>query len=367
MKKIVISSNTAWNIVNFRINMIIALQKCGYEIVVVSPYDKYVTELVKVGCSYIRVSIDRGGANPFMDALLLMKYIYIFHKERPDFYFGFTVKPNIYGSLAASFFGIRVINNISGLGSSFIKNNFLTNAVFFLYRLSLFRSSKVFFQNLQDLRLFVDLNIVKHSIATHIPGSGIDLDKFKLMPISAKANFSFLLVARLLWDKGIGEYVNASIILKKKYPDVQFYILGEFDEKNPSSISKDQFDQWSKEQNFIYLGSASDVRPYIENCDCVVLPSYREGASRALMEAAAMGRIIITSNVPGCQDIVDDDITGFICEVKSTADLVLKMEKAISLSLVERENMGLRARKKMELIFDEKIVIKNYIDSLTVI
>jgi glycosyltransferase involved in cell wall biosynthesis len=307
--------------------------------------------------------MDNKGVHPGRDLLLLLRFVWLFRKERPNVYLGYTVKPNIYGSLAAHALGIQVINNIAGLGSVFIKNSWLTRLVRWLYRIALSRSRCVFFQNNDDLDLFVKARLVAPDKIARLPGSGIDLRAFQPMPAVSLNNraFRFLLVSRMLWDKGVLEYVNAARIVGQIYPDVEFNLLGFLDVQNPTAISSEQMAAWVKEGVVCYLGETDDVKPYLAEADCVVLPSYREGKPRSLLEAAAMSKPIITTDAIGCRDVVDDGVNGFLCLPKNTDDLAKKMENMILLEPQRRSEMGKMGRQKVEREFDEKIVIECYL------
>jgi glycosyltransferase involved in cell wall biosynthesis len=281
---------------------------------------------------------------------------------------GYTVKPNVYGSLAAHFLGIPVINNIAGLGATFIRPNWLTYVVCFLYRISLTRSRKVFFQNQDDREMFARKGLVKQEQTDCLPGSGVDLAKFAPSTSSdapdASSKFQFLLIARMLWDKGVWEFVEAARLLRSRYPEAEFCLLGFLDAENPAAISRSQMDLWVKEGVINYLGVSDDVRAQIKVADCIVLPSYREGTPRSLLEAAAMARPIVTTNAVGCREAVDDEHNGFLCRPKDALDLSLKMERMLQLSCDERKAMGRYGREKMELQFDEKFVIAKYLDAI---
>ena len=384
MPKVIIALNTAWNLVNFRSGLIRALVAAGYEVIAVAPLDSYAGRLEELGCRFIPLPMDNQGTHPGRDLLLLARFYRLLRQEKPDVYLGYTVKPNVYGSLAAHVLGIPVVNNIAGLGAVFIKDSWLTRLVRGLYRLALSRSAKVFFQNRDDRRLFVEGGLVQAEVTDQVPGSGIDLGRFALSPspsdeaptlrypANVRGEFRFLLIARLLWDKGVGEYVEAARILKRRYAGVasgdttqhNFCLLGFLDVQNPAAISRAQMDEWVAEGIVTYLGETDDVRPHLADSDCVVLPSYREGTPRTLLEAAAMGRPIITADAVGCREVVDDGVNGYLCRLRDAADLAEKMERMIALSPEARAEMGRRGREKVEREFDERIVIQKYLETI---
>jgi glycosyltransferase involved in cell wall biosynthesis len=362
--KVVIALNTAWNLVNFRAGLIRALVAEGYEVVAVAPNDEYAPRLAELGCRFVALPMDNKGTHPGRDLLLFFRFLNLLRRERPDMFLGYTVKPNVYGSLAAHILGIPVVNNIAGLGAVFIRDNWLTRLVRLLYKTALSRSRHVFFQNDEDMRLFVEQGLVASDKVSRLPGSGVDLSTFRYAPMLPLENrtFHFLLAARLLWDKGVGEYVEAARMVRRKYPTAKFQLLGFLDVQNPTTVSSAQMDDWVKEGVVEYLGVADDVKPYMAAADCVVLPSYREGVPRSLLEAAAIGRPIVTTDAAGCRDAVDDGVNGLLCRVGDADDLADKLLRMIAMTPEDRELMGQAGRRKMELEFDEKIVIRRYLE-----
>jgi glycosyltransferase involved in cell wall biosynthesis len=364
--KIVICLNTAWNLVNFRAGLIRALVAAGHEVVAVAPEDKYAADLKALGCRFVALHMENGGTNPLQDILLTWRFLRLLACERPDVYLGYTVKPNVYGSLAARTLRIPVINNIAGLGAVFIKGGWLVRVVRWLYRVALQRSSKVFFQNLDDRTLFINCGMVRAEVADLLPGSGIDLKRFisLLRPDVKSPKFRFLLIARMLRDKGVSEYVDAARILGKRWAQAEFCLLGFLDVQNPAAISRAEMDAWVAEGVVNYLGVSDDVRAHLATADCVVLPSYREGTPRTLLEAAAMARPIITTDAVGCREVVDDGKNGYLCRVRDSGDLAEKMEWMLLLSPEQRSEMGQRGRAKMEAEFDEQIVVVKYLAAI---
>jgi glycosyltransferase involved in cell wall biosynthesis len=363
--KVIIALNTAWNLVNFRSGLIKALVAQGYDVVAVAPHDKYVAQLESLGCRYIPLPMDNKGTNPGRDLLLLVRFFNLLRSERPEVFLSYTAKPNIYGSLAAHSIGIPAINNIAGLGTVFIKSGWLNLLVRGLYRIALSRSAKVFFQNDDDRRQFVSFGLVSNVVADRLPGSGIDLKQFKPSALPAKPVLRFLLIARMLWNKGVGEYVEAARILNQRGIAAECCLLGFLDVQNSAAISRKQMDVWVAEGVVRYLGVSDNVREEISQADCVVLPSfYREGTPRALLEAAAMARPVLTTDSVGCRDVVDDGVNGYLCKPKDASDLAMKMERIVAMSPLEREVMGLRGREKVEREFDEQIVINKYLEAI---
>lgn len=364
-KKVVIALNTAWNLLNFRSGLIRALIAADYEVVAVAPLDEYAERLSELGCRFEPLPMDNQGTHPVRDLLLLWRFFWMMRAERPDVYLGYTVKPNVYGSLAAHALGIPVINNIAGLGAVFIRGGWLNQLVKGLYRVALARSRKVYFQNDDDRQLFITSGLVPEGVTDLLPGSGIDLAKFSPEPLPARAPVRFLLIARMLWDKGVGEFVEAARLLKSRGVNAEFCLLGFLDVQNPAAISRKQMNDWVAEGVVRYLGVSDTVQEEIAQADCVVLPSYyREGTPRTLLEAAAMARPIVTTDAVGCREVVDHGINGYLCKLKDASDLAVKMEQIVSMSHAQRSAMGMRGREKVEREFDERIVIDKYLSAI---
>ncbi len=359
-KTIAIVINTSWNIYNFRVALLQALQKQGYKIIAIAPKDEYSQKLKDLGFECHEINMNNKGTNPLEDVKLIWDFYRLYKKLKLDAVLQYTIKPNIYGSFAARMLDIPVISNISGLGTVFLDDGFSSKVARFLYRVALRSPKKVFYQNAHDRDLFVDAKLVKKNKTDLLPGSGIDTDKFKPMQVAKKSSkMSFLFVARLLKDKGILEYIEASKILTKT-DDIKCYILGAYYEGNPSAISKEEMKIWEDEGTVTYLGVSDDVAVHMASVDCVVLPSYSEGLSRVLLEAASLAKALITSNVPGCKEVLDDGINGYLCEAKNSTSLLEAMKKMMLLSDDERKEMGKKGRKKVIENFDEKLVIDKY-------
>ena len=362
---VLICSNYAWTVFNFRLSLIKELKERGYKVVVLTQFDGK-EKLLQNYVDEIRpLFISRKGINPFIDLFTLLDLVRNFIKIKPDYLLLFTIKLNIYGALLASFLNIRTFVTITGLGTAFMRNNWLKALSKYLYKISLKSINKAFFQNNDDKNYFIENNLVSSELSEIVPGSGVDLIHFNFVPLPHLKDITFLLIARLIWDKGIGEYIEASKIIKKNYPSTKFQILGPLGVENRSSISRRVVDDWVTSDIVEYLGEKDDVRPYIERASCIVLPSYREGMSKSLIEAASMGRPIVTSNIAGCKEIVNDGITGLLCKPKNHIDLAEKLEIFINLSFEKQKNMGIRAREKAVREFDQTFINKIYINALS--
>ncbi|MEG3089315.1 glycosyltransferase family 4 protein [Sphingomonas sp. PB4P5] len=364
-KTIVLSINTSWNLVNFRSNLINRLQREGFDVVALSPPDEHVGALAALGVRHIPIDIDAKSLSPLHDLKLLAQYWRILRRLRPAAFLGWTIKPNVYGSLAAHALRIPVINNISGLGTAFIKVNLLTRLVRMLYRAALTRSATVFFQNRHDRAMFVAQRLVRPESTVLLPGSGIDLVQFdpeRFPP--ATQPFVFLLVARLMRDKGVIEFVDAARTVRAQRPDVEFHILGFLDVVNRTAILREEVEAWESEGVIRYLGAASDVRPVLASATIVVLPSYREGMPRSLLEAAAMAKPLIATDVPGCTEIARAGENALLCAARDAGSLAEAMLAMLAMNPAERMRMGQRSREIAEQEFDVSVVEARYLEAI---
>ncbi|WP_156840062.1 glycosyltransferase family 4 protein [Novosphingobium aquimarinum] len=360
--KIVAVVNAAWNLVNFRMGVLNALMAQGYEVVAVAPEDAAMRQaLADAGIRLEAVPMDSAGLSPLRDLALLARLRAVFARERPDAMLGYTIKPNVYGSLAARSLGVPTLNNISGLGTGFMRKGMLNRVVRGLYHVGLARAHTVFFQNPEDLAQFEALGLVRKSQTMLLPGSGIDLDRFAKAPHrSGDAPLRFLLIARMLWDKGVGEFVEAARDVRRDHPEVRFSLLGGLGVANRTAIPADTVEGWVREGIVEYCPPVDDVRGMIADSDVVVLPSYREGTSRVLLEASALGRPMITTDVPGCRDVVEDGVAGLLCDAKDSGSLAAAIRRMIAMSPAERNAMGDAARARVERDYAEQRVIDIY-------
>jgi len=344
----VIIAGYAKSLINFRGELIKTLVKKGHQVVALAPEKGFEGDLASIGAQYQPIPLKRTGTNPLNDLRVFFVLISTLKKLQPDLVFCYSVKPVIYGSLAARIVKIsQVYSMITGLGYVFVggalKHRVLMWLVRLLYRQAIKNNKKVFFQNPDDMRSFKELDILTdENKAVLINGSGVDVNKFayakpKINPIT------FLLIARLIWDKGIGEYVEAARLIKKRYPNVVFRVLGSFD-SNPAAISQKQVREWVQEGLIEYLGETDDVRPYIKDSSVYVLPSYREGTPRSVLEAMSMGRAVITADTPGCRETVCHGVNGFLIPVKNSQALVEAIERFILNSELIFD-MGVKSRE----------------------
>jgi len=358
------SANTSWYLYNFRRGLIGQLLEHGYQVKVVAPRDKWSTKLEELGCSTIALDYDSKSVNPFRNLVILYRYWFFYRAFKPIVVLNYTIKPVIYGGLAASICRIPIISVVPGLGTAFIHENLITHVVKLLYRLSLNKSKHVIFENLDDLALFRQQKLVSVAISERIAGPGVDTDHFKRKPAKHNDPFIFLYIGRLLWDKGIGELVEASRMLRDKGILVRVQLLGPAATNNKSSVGIDKVKAWENEEIVEYLGETDDVRPFIEHADCIVLPSYREGLPGALLEACAMARPVIASNVPGCREIVEHGC-GMLCTARSSTSLLSAMEEMIGLGREKRKVIGEQGRKIAQENYSLSVVNGRYLQMIS--
>jgi glycosyltransferase involved in cell wall biosynthesis len=355
--------NSSRNLTNFRKPIVRAIQERGFEVVAAVPNDSETQTLDAMGIRAEAVCMDARGTSPIADARLLAEYGKVIRRVAPEAVLAFTAKPNIYGSIAASRQGIPVINTITGLGTGFLSGSALQMLMSWLYRIALRRSRKVFFHNSDDRDQFVGAKLVRVEQTAVLPGSGIDLNRFKPgETIRSDGLPTFLFIGRLLRDKGAVEFAEAAKIVRAQFK-ARFQILGPTDD-HPKAVSRDRMKAWEAEGLIELLGAAPDVRPFIRNADCVVLPSYREGFPRVLLEASAMAKPVIASDVPGCSHAVDHRVTGLLCQARSAQSLAAAMIGFLNTPATDRIAMGSAGRAKAEREFSEDIVSDAYIRAL---
>ena len=368
MKKIILASRCAWTLYNFRAGLLRALKKEGHIVIGGGAggdgFEDYIMDL---GVPFVSLPVDRQGINLPADLKLLWTLYRWYQRERPAIVHHFTIKPVIYGSIAARLAGVpRIINTVTGLGYVFIEDDvtWLRYIVKKLYSIALACADFTFFQNRDDLTYFLSHGLVQVEKAGLLPGSGVDCSFFSpvLVGRSPDAPITFLMVARLLREKGVEEFVEAARLVKETFPMARFQLLGPRDERNPTVVSVSDLARWQEDKIITWLGETTDVRPIMAQADVVVLPSYREGTPRALLEAAAMAKPIITSETVGCREVVEDGVNGFLVPVKNVQALTKAMIHLIQDSAL-RERMGKAGRAKVEQEFEERSVIKKVMES----
>ncbi|MEQ8473490.1 MAG: glycosyltransferase family 4 protein [Marinoscillum sp.] len=362
--KIAIAINTSWNIYNFRKGLIHKLLERGDSVVAIAPKDEYTDKLVDLGCSFRHIDVKASGLNPLEEFRFLLAFKKILKEEKPDVLLTYTIKPNIYGSIAAKSFNIPCICNVSGLGTVFLWKGSVKTIAVGLYNYAFSRTSWIFFQNGDDQKDFLEAVNIDPGKTDLLPGSGVNTEIFKPVKVDRNPKPVFLVIARLLIDKGIYEYIEAIKILHKKGVNAEFRLIGGLDESHSRSVKKAELAEWIDQGLIDYTPHLTDVRDAIALADVMVLPSYREGTPRTLLEGAAMGKPLIATDVPGCKHVLIDGENGFLCKVKSPADLAAKMKLFLALNENERAVMSQNARKSVIERFDENLVIDKYLGKI---
>ena len=364
-RTILVSANQAWNLVNFRGQLIDALLARGFAVAAAAPPDaEHEARLRKMGCSFHPIAVDSKGVSPWHDARLALAYAALMRRVRPAAYLSWTIKPNVYGAMAARASGVPALPNVSGLGTAFIRTNPLTEVVSLLYRAGFARAASVFFQNEDDAAIFRARRLVRAEQVTMLRGSGIDTRHFAPISGGQPGRGRFLMIARVLADKGAREFVDAARILKREDPRRRFTILGHADVANRTAIPRAELDGWVAEGAIEWVPPVGDVRAMIDASDCVVLPSYREGTSRVLLEGAAMARPLVASDVPGCREVVDDGVTGYLAPVRDADALAAAMRRVDLLDDAAWQAMGEAGRAKVVAEFAPEAVIQEYLAAL---
>lgn len=354
MKKILMLVNH-FVVLNFRRELVEKLIQEGYEVYISIPNSDRNKFFANLGCMIIETPVDRRGINPIKDISLILNYARIMKKINPDVVLTYTIKPNVYGTFAASIYKKPVIMNITGVGSAFASSK-LRYIASLLYKYACSKAYFVFFQNESNYSLFVSNKLVEPNKTKIIPGSGVNIERFKPVGKQNKDEIiKFLFIGRIMKEKGIEEYLQAADIITKKYPNTEFQILGMFEEEKYRDVILN-----NKNPRIKYLGISDDVRNEIKEVDCIINPTYHEGMSNVLLEGAAMGKPLIASNIPGCKEIIDDGINGYLFEARNVKQLVEKIEKFLSLDDEAKNQMGQAGRKKIEKEFDRNIVINEY-------
>lgn len=356
--KVLILSNNDVGILKFRKELIQELAKKN-ETFIAIPEGNSNPLMNDLESEIIDVPLSRRGMNPLNDFVLFIKYFSLIKKINPDIVLTYTIKPNIYGGLAASLNKTRYISNITGLGTAVEKKGLVQKVTIFLYRMGLKKADTVFFQNNSNKDFFDEKKITANNFKI-IPGSGVNLDHYQVLKYPTSEKTVFLFIGRVIKEKGIDQYLEAAIHIKKKYQNVEFHVLGNSDEKYIKILEK-----MNKEGVIVYHGRRDDIREFHKISHCTIHPSYYpEGMSNVLLESAASGRPVITTNRPGCGEVVDEGINGLIFEEINTQDLIRKIENFINLDYESRKNMGLAGRTKVEKEFSRNIVVNEYLKAI---
>jgi len=366
MKTVTLSSNTSWYLFNFRASTIRALMDRGYRVVCLSPEDEYSLRLnSELGCDWFDLPMDNQGSSVFNDAVLVSRLVSRYRSLRPKAAFHFTIKNNVYGTWAARLAGVPAVNNVSGLGTAFIHKGIVPMVVRALYRLSQPLAYRVFCQNEEDYLLLTESGLVPAGRLGLLPGSGVDLKRFRPdLRVQHAGPFRFLYAGRMLADKGLFELLGAVSRLHQDGASCELWMCGFAGVENVSAITEEQLNAWAVRPGVRWLGPSDRMEDVYAEVDCVVLPSYREGMPRSLLEAGAMELPVVATNVPGCRTIVTDGVNGLLCEARDVDALYLAMAKMLALSDAERSRMGCAGRELVAAKYDEQLVVKAALDVL---
>jgi len=364
MGSVIFTVNAAWNIKNFRMDLVDEIVSAGYDVRILAPEDDSVPHLEAVGLTFHDLLMNKSGLNPFADLGLLYQFISTFRAVRPDLVFSYTIKNNVFGALASKVTKTPFVPTITGLGTAFLSGNLTKTLAKVLYRVSFSHLPVIIFQNNDDISLFLKHHLIKPSQVQLVNGSGVNIRRFTMQPKCTGKTTRFLYVGRMIADKGLGELVEAARQLKAKNVPFELKLLGGLGVANRTSFSNEQIRQWESEGLIEYLGETDDVRPYLRRADCVVLPSYREGLPRSLIEAAAAGRPIVTTDVPGCREVVVNHRNGLLCEVKNVCSLARAMEDFVNLGAARRRKMGEESQKIAMSKFDSRNINAVYLRTL---
>lgn len=359
MSKVLFLVNHDIVIYNFRLELVEKLLSNEYQVCISSPYGERINDLINLGCKYYDISIARHGMNIIKEIVLIKKYKSLLDEVRPSIVLSYTIKPNIYGAIACMSSKIPCVANITGLGMA-VENKGIKQLIsILLYRFSFRRVQRVFFQNTDNMQFFIDHRIAigKHAL---LPGSGVNLERFSLLPYPIERNTEFAFVSRIMKEKGIDQYLEAAAWIRAKHPMTVFHVCG-FCEDSYEELLLDM-----NEKGIIkYHGMIRDVKSFLEGIHCIIHPTYYpEGISNVLLEACACGRPIITTNRSGCREIIEDGVNGYVVRSKNGNDLIEKIEQFLALPYDQKLKMGLNGRAKVERGFDRNIVVNAYLDEI---
>lgn len=358
MSKVLFLVNHDVVIYNFRLELVERLLSENYEVVISSPYGERIDDLIKLGCKYYEIKLTRRGINPIKELKLIREYKKLIQSVNPDVVLTYTIKPNIYGSMACRSKKVPCLANITGLGTAIKGNSILQIISTMLYKYSFRNIKKVFFQNEENMQFFIDNRIAvkQHCL---LPGSGVNLDRFTLTKYPEENEVHFAYISRVMKEKGIEEFLYAARAIKEKYPQVFFHVCGFCEEAYETVLVEEQGKGIIK-----YHGMVRNIGDVLKNMHCVVLPSYHEGMSNVLLEAAATGRPLIASDIPGCRETMIDGESGYLIAVRNKEDLINKMVQFIELPFEKKREMGIKARRHVEEHFDRQIVVEAYMNEI---
>lgn len=359
-EKIVILANNSGGLYDFRGMLMSELIRRGDTVVALTPFDDRIDELKALGVQLVETPINRRGINPTEDIKLFKNFKRLLKDLKPDLVITYTIKPNVYGGFACRLLKIPYAANITGLGTAFQGKGMLRKLVTLMYKVGLKKAKIVFFENSENRQIFIDEKIVKEEQTCLLNGAGVNLEHFEVAEYPKEDGTTrFLFIGRVMKEKGIDELFEAMRLLRAEGIDCTLDVVGGYEEDYSERIKQYENDGW-----LTYHGIQEDVRPFIAAAHCFVLPSWHEGMANTNLECSAMARPVITSNIHGCFEAVEDGVTGFLCEKQNSESLYEVMKRFCGLSFDERKQMGLSARRRMEEIFDKKNVVKTTIDQL---
>ena len=361
-KRILVLANNDVGLYRFRKDLLAALLGAGHEVYISLPDGGFVSELVQLGCRFIDTPIERRGMNPIHDSKLFHQYRAILKEVKPDLVLTYTIKPNIYGGLACRMAHIPYAVNITGLGSAIENGGWLKKFVLALYKPALKGARVVFFENTGNRDALAATGVVPRGRDAVLNGAGVNLDDYPYQSYPQEGPVRFLFVGRVMHEKGVDELFAAAKRMKQEYGDgVEFHIVGSFEEGY-----KPLMDELEKAGVVKYHGYQSDMKRFYAMASCVMLPSYHEGMSNVLLEAAASGRPLITSDIPGCREAVEDGVSGYLCPARDADALYGAMQRVMELSVEQRSEMGCRGRERMEQQFSKTAVVTETIKHLEI-
>jgi glycosyltransferase involved in cell wall biosynthesis len=367
--RVCILANSSRYIWNFRVNLIEAIRAAGYDVLAFSPFGTEVSLIQSLGIRHVHLPLAPKSINPLTEIQTVCTLRRLLSEHSVDIVLSSTPKGNLYTALANRGTQRRQIANVSGLGSAYLRQDWLSGIVDALYSLCFKRIDHIFFENPTDHAEFKSRGWIRTSQSEVIPGLGVDLQRFSPSPWPNAANNEtrFLMIARLIGDKGVREYIKAASLVRRKHPGARFALLGDSAADNPTGITKDELAHWVAEGHVVHHEHTEDVRPFIADAHCLVLPSYREGMSRTLLEAGAMGRPLIASDVPGCREAVDVGVNGLLCRSRSAVSLADQITRFLSMPSSHQQAMGIASHQKIAAEFNECDVIQRYLDVLSII
>lgn len=357
--RILVIANNDVGLYKFRKELLQEIVNNSHEVYISLPNGELVQPLVNMGCKFIETNLDRRGINPVTDFKLLLSYWKMIGKLNPDLIITYTIKPNVYAGLVSAIKHKKYAVNITGLGTAFQSKGLFLKLIVMLYKLACKKADTVIFENCENMQIFKDYGIVKDSQCLLNNGAGVNLDEYPFEEYPSQDKTRFLFIGRIMQEKGIDELFDAAKRIKKEYENVEFDVVGMFEDDYEATVNK------IVDKNIInFYGYQEDVRPFIKNASCFVLPSWHEGMANTNLESAAMGRPIITSNIHGCLEAVVENKNGYLCERKNAGSLYECLKKFIELPYEQKVEMGRQSRIHMEEVFDKKKVVQSTIERI---